>query len=59
MIEALNFNELQHVCKWAKLVIGPNATLGDLQKYIIDNNIQRKAELLEKLVKEFDKKINS
>ena len=49
MIEALNFNELQHICKWAKVVIGESATLGDLQKYIIDNRIKTKARLLNKL----------
>lgn len=49
MIEALNFDELQHLCKWAKVVIGKSATLGDLQKYIIDNRIKTKARLLNKL----------
>ena len=53
MIEALNFNELQHVCKWAKLVIGLNATLGDLQKYIIDNGITTKRRFLNKLFADY------
>lgn len=59
MIEALNFDELHHICQWAKIVLGPEATLGDLQKYIMNNNIKRKAELLEKFFKEAKKILHS
>ena len=53
MIEALNFNELKHLTKWLNAINGGRATLGDLQKYIIDNNIKRKYELLDKMHREF------
>jgi hypothetical protein len=53
MIEGLNFNELCSVCKWAKVVIGKSATLGDLQKYIIDNGITTKRRLLNKLFADY------
>ena len=53
MIEALNFNELKHLTKWLNAINGGRATLGDLQKYIIENNIKRKYELLDKMHREF------
>lgn len=53
MIEALNFNELMHICKWCIAILGKGATLGDLQKYIIENGITRKAELLDALHRQF------
>lgn len=53
MIEALNMNELVHLCKWFKAIKGDSATLGDLQKYIMANKITTKTRLLNKLHAEF------
>lgn len=53
MIEALNMNELAHLCKWFKAIKGDSATLGDLQKYIVFNKITNKTRLLNKLHADF------
>ena len=55
MIEALNMDELSHLCRWFKAIKGDKATLGDLQKYIIENKITNKTRLLNKLHGEFVK----
>ena len=55
MIESLNFNELKHICTWMLALYGKNATLGDLQKYMTENHIQRKYELLDRLFEDYSK----
>lgn len=53
MIEALNMNELAHLCRWFKAIKGDSATLGGLQKYITANHITNKTRLFNKLHAEF------